>query len=61
MADQPADPEYDKLKQQSHDLKDRIEELRKKTAMPVNSSLGDPAVDAANADGHNDVKGDDDD
>ncbi|HXT08929.1 MAG TPA: hypothetical protein VN715_18580 [Roseiarcus sp.] len=51
----------EKLKQESHALKERIEELRRKTEMPINSSLGDPAIDAANADGHNDVADDEDD
>ena len=50
-----AETSFDKLKQESHDLKERIEELRRKTEMPLNSSLGDPAIDAANADGHNDL------
>jgi len=51
----------EKLKQESHDLKERIEELRRKTDMPLNSSLGDPAIDAANADGHNDLPEDEED
>lgn len=50
-----AEASLEKLKQESHELKERIEELRRKTSMPVNSSLGDPAIDAANADGHNDL------
>ncbi len=50
-----AETSFDKLKQESHDLKERIEELRRKAEMPLNSSLGDPAIDAANADGHNDL------
>jgi hypothetical protein len=53
-------PTLDTLKQKSHDLKERIEEQRRKSDMPVNSSLGDPAIDAANADGHNDLKEDED-
>jgi hypothetical protein len=55
------EPSFDNLKQASHDLKDKIEELKRKTAMPVNSSLGDPATDAANADGRHDLPPDDDD
>jgi hypothetical protein len=58
MDKKPAEPSLDTLKQASHDLKERIEEQRRKSAMPLNSSLGDPATDAANADGHNDVKDD---
>lgn len=56
-----AETSLEKLKQESHDLKERIEELRRKTDMPVNSSLGDPAIDAANADGHNDLPDDEED
>jgi hypothetical protein len=55
-----ADLSWEKLTQESHDLKERIEEQRRKSAMPVNSSLGDPAIDAANADGRNDLPPDDD-
>jgi cell division protein FtsB len=55
-----AEASLDKLKQESQALKDRIEELRRKTEMPLNSSLGDPAIDAANADGHNDVPDEED-
>jgi len=50
-----AEPSLETLKQASHELKEKIEELRRKTAMPINPSLGDPAIDAANADGHNDL------
>jgi cell division protein FtsB len=56
-----AETSLEKLKQESHALKERIEELRRKTEMPVNSSLGDPAIDAANADGHNDLPDDEED
>jgi uncharacterized FlaG/YvyC family protein len=60
--DKPApEPSFEELERESKDLKKRIEEERKKIAMPLNSSLGDPVVDAANADGHNDLKEDDDD
>ena len=48
------------LKEASHDLKERIIEEKKRNAMPINSSLGDPEVDARNADGHNDLPDDDD-
>ncbi len=48
------------LKKASEELKDKIEEQRKKHDMPINSSLGDPTVDARNADGHNDLHEDDD-
>ncbi len=49
------------LKRHSDDLKERIEEQRRKSVMPINSSLGDPKIDAENADGRRDLKGDDDD
>jgi hypothetical protein len=49
------------LKRSSEDLKKRIEEQRQKLDMPINSSLGDPKIDAANADGHNDLHEDEDD
>lgn len=49
------------LKRHSDDLRQRIEEQRKKSSMPINSALGSPAIDAENADGRNDVKTDDDD
>jgi hypothetical protein len=49
------------LKRHSEDLKARIEEQRRKSAMPVNSSLGDPKIDAENADGRRDLKDDDED
>ena len=44
------------LKRHSEDLKARIEEQRRKSAMPVNSSLGDPKIDAENVDGRRDLK-----
>jgi hypothetical protein len=59
--DKPApEPSFEQLQRAAQDLKKRIEEERRKNAMPVNSSLGDPAIDAANADGHNDLKDEDD-
>jgi hypothetical protein len=48
------------LKRHSQDLKERIEEQRRKSAMPVNSSLGDPEIDAENADGRRDLPEQDD-
>ena len=48
------------LKKASQDLKTRIDEARKENAMPINASLGDPAVDARNADGRNDLPDDED-
>ncbi len=60
MQKKSADPTLDSLKQASRELKDRIEEQKRKSAMPINSSLGDPAIDAANADGHNDRPDDED-
>ena len=58
----PLTPEetLDELKRHSHDLKERIEELRRKTEMPINSALGNPRIDAENADGRNDLPPDDD-
>jgi hypothetical protein len=44
-----------KLKDASRDLKQRIIEEKRKNDMPINSSLGDPEVDARNADGRNDL------
>lgn len=61
MPQDKVEAEYDKLKEASHDLKDKIEELRKKNAMPVNSALGSTKIDAENADGRRDLKDDDDD
>jgi hypothetical protein len=49
------------LKRHSQDLKERIEEQRRKSDMPVNSSLGNPAVDAENADGRRDLPDEDED
>jgi hypothetical protein len=46
------------LEEASRDLKQRIEEQRRKSAMPLNASLGDPAIDARNADGRNDLPAD---
>ena len=60
--DAPAEtPPLAELERQSQDLKARIDEARKKNAMPINSSLGDPAIDARNADGRNDLPDEDDD
>jgi hypothetical protein len=49
------------MKRSSQELKQRIEELRRKTEMPVNASLGNPQIDAENADGRNDLPDGDDD
>jgi hypothetical protein len=46
------------LKNASRDLKGRIIEEKKRNAMPINSSLGEPEVD--NADGRNDLPEEDD-
>ncbi len=51
---------FDELIKKADELKQRIEEEKRKTNMPINSSLGDPAIDASNADGHNDLPPDDD-
>ncbi len=63
MTDIPKTPEEDleALKRHSQDLKDRIEEQRRKSAMPVNASLGNPETDAENADGRRDLKEEDED
>jgi len=45
----------EELKEASRDLKERIIEEKKRNAMPINASLGDPETDARNADGHNDL------
>ncbi len=47
------------LREASRALKEKIIEEKKRNDMPVNSSLGDPEVDARNADGRNDVPLDD--
>lgn len=47
------------LKEASRDLKEKIIAQKKRNDMPVNSSLGDPEVDARNADGHNDLPDED--
>lgn len=44
------------LKRASQDLRARIAEQKRKIAMPINPSLGDPAIDARNADGRNDLR-----
>jgi hypothetical protein len=54
------DKKREDLKHEADDLKGRIEELRRRTDMPVNSALGSPKIDAENADGRRDVKDDDD-
>ena len=43
------------LREASRALKKKIIEEEKRNDMPVNSSLGDPEVDARNADGRNDL------
>lgn len=52
---------WDDLKRHSDDLKERIEEQKRKSAMPVNSSLGNPEIDAENADGRRDLPESEDD
>jgi hypothetical protein len=49
------------LKNASQDLKQRIADEKQRNDMPVNSSLGDPKIDARNADGRNDLPDSDDD
>ena len=62
MDDTPLTPgeTLDDLKRHAQDLKERIEEQRRKSAMPINSALGSPRIDAENADGRNDLPPDDD-
>jgi len=62
MDDTPLTPGemLDDLKRHAQDLKERIEEQRRKSAMPINSALGSPRIDAENADGRNDLPPDDD-
>jgi hypothetical protein len=55
-----ARPSLDELKEASRALKEKIIDEKRKNDMPVNSSLGDPAVDARNADGRNDLPESDD-
>ena len=45
----------DRLKQQSQEVKARIEEEKRKQNMPLNSNLGNPAWERDAADGHLDV------
>ena len=54
-----ARPSLDELKEASRALKEKIIDEKRKNDMPVNSSLGDPEVDARNADGHNDLPDED--
>jgi hypothetical protein len=49
------------LKNASQDLKQRIADEKQRNDMPVNSSLGDPKIDARNADRRNDLPESDDD
>jgi hypothetical protein len=49
------------LKKASENLKARIDEEKRRNDMPLNSSLGDPKIDAENADGRRDLpEGEDD-
>ncbi len=57
---QTIEQKLDDLESASRDLKQRIEDEKRKRDMPINSSLGDPATDAANADGRNDLPEEDD-
>ncbi len=59
-ARQTAEQKLGDLESASRDLKQRIDDEKRKHDMPINSSLGDPAIDAANADGHNDLPDEDD-
>ena len=48
------------LAKASEDLKERIEEARKRNDMPLDSTLGNPKWDQDASDGHLDRKSDDD-
>ncbi|WP_174247436.1 hypothetical protein [Methylocapsa sp. S129] len=50
-----------RLKQASHDLKDRIVEEKRRNDMPLDSALGNPAEEARNADGRLDLPDTEDD
>jgi len=56
----PEPPPLAELERASQDLKARIVEARLKSDMPINASLGNPEIDARNADGRNDLPDDDD-
>jgi hypothetical protein len=49
-----------KLKQQSAELKRKIDEAKKANSMPIDSQLGSPSFERRAADGSMDVKDDDD-
>ena len=48
------------LREASRALNEKIIEEKRKNDMPINSSLGNPEVDACNADGRNDLPDEDD-
>ena len=54
-------PSLTELEKASQALKEKILAERRKSDMPINSSLGDPSIDARNADGRNDIPDLDDD
>ncbi len=45
----------EQLQGQSRDLKAKIAEERQRHEMPIDSALGDPAIERRNADGRNDL------
>jgi hypothetical protein len=56
---QDAEPApFDELTRESEDLKARIAEAKRKSDMPINASLGNPEIDARNADGSHDIPDD---
>ena len=57
----PPEADIEAMKRRSQELKDKIEEQRRKNDMPINSSLGNPETDAENADGRRDLPDEDDD
>ena len=57
-AKQDKDDSLDELKAASSALKEKIVDEKRKNDMPINASLGDPEIDARNADGRNDLRED---
>ncbi len=51
----------DRLKEESKEMKDRIEQEKRKHDLPLDSNLGNPAWEESVADGRLDLPEDDDD
>lgn len=54
-------PTFAQLQEASRDLKQRIDEQKRRSDMPINSALGNPDEEARNADGRNDLPDSDED